>query len=133
MIVVDTSVFVAIKGGEPEAVVFGEALSRADELTMSAGNYLEAAMIAESRFGGRAALDTWLRERRIQVHPVDLSTAQLAADAFARFGKGRHPAGLNYGDCFAYALAKSLDAPLLHKGKDFSQTDILVALVEPSA
>ncbi len=128
MIVVDTSVFVAIKGGEPEAASFGEALSRADGLSMSAGNYLESAMIAESRFSGRAALDAWLIDRRIRIQAVDLTTAQLAADAFARFGKGRHPAGLNYGDCFAYALAKSLDAPLLYKGKDFPQTDIRAAM-----
>lgn len=129
MIVVDTSVFVAIKGGESEAASFGEALSRADELAMSAGNYLESAMIAESRFGGRAALDAWLNDRRIRIQAVDLTIAQIAADAFARFGKGRHPAGLNYGDCFAYALAKSLDAPLLYKGKDFPQTHIRAAMI----
>jgi ribonuclease VapC len=95
---------------------------------MSAGNYLECAMIAESRFGGRAVLDNWLRERAIEIVSVDLPMAQGAAEAFRRFGKRTHQAALNYGDCFAYALAKSLDAPLLFKGCDFALTDIQSAL-----
>lgn len=94
---------------------------------MSAATYLECAIIAERRFGGRAALDAWLIRRTIEIHPVDQALAQRAADAFARFGKGRHPAGLNFGDCFSYALAQSLGAPLLFKGNDFARTDLIPA------
>ncbi|WP_407521619.1 type II toxin-antitoxin system VapC family toxin [Methylobacterium oryzisoli] len=125
---VDSSVFVAIATLEADADALSEAMSRAGRCVMSAGNYLECAMIAESRFGGRAALDAWIQRRGIDILPVDHALARSAADAFARFGKGRHPAGLNYGDCFAYALARTLDAPLLYKGGDFARTDIATAL-----
>lgn len=125
--IVDTSVFVAIVGAEPEADRFGEALGASLSSLLSAGNYLECVMIAETRFGGRARLDEWLRDMGIAVVPVDLALAQRAADAFVRFGKGRHPAALNYGDCFAYALAQSLGAPLLYKGADIARTDIAPA------
>src|SRR5215213_3248395 len=110
MIVVDTSVFVAMAAEAPDAQRFVAPLRLADERAMAAGNYLECAILAETRLGGRLVLDRWLRQEGIRVTPVDHDLAQVAADAFARFGKGRHPAGLNYGDCFAYALAKSLGA-----------------------
>jgi ribonuclease VapC len=128
MIAVDSSAFVAILALEPEAERFSRRLAEADARAMSAGNYLECAMIAESRFGGRAVLDNWLRERAIEIVSVDLPMAQGAAEAFRRFGKRTHQAALNHGDCFAYALAKSLDAPLLFKGCDFALTDIQSAL-----
>lgn len=128
MIAIDSSVFVAILASEPEAAAFSQTLGEADARAMSAGNYLECAMLAESRFGGRVVLDDWLRDRRVEVVPVDLRMAQEAAEAFRRFGKP-HRAALNYGDCFAYGLAKSLKAPLLFKGNDFPQTDIRPALV----
>jgi len=128
VIAVDTSVFVAILASEPEAETFSQRLGEATTRAMSAGNYLECAMMAERRFGGRAVLDNWLRDRAIEIVPVDLRMAQEAAEAFRRFGRRMHPAALNYGDCFAYALAKSLNAPLLYKGKDFARTDIAPAL-----
>lgn len=128
MIVVDTSVFIAILAQEPDETGFAHALANADARVMSAGNYLECAIVTERRFQGRADLDDWLIRRHVEVVPVDLGLVRLAADAFARFGRGRHPAGLNYGDCFAYALAKSLNAPLLYKGSDFARTDIASAL-----
>ena len=129
MIVVDTSVFVATMANEPEQDGFLRAMLRAPRLAMSAGTYLECAIVIEGRrLGARLDLDDWLVLRRIEVLPVDLATAQLAANAFATFGRGRHPAGLNYGDCFAYALAKSLGARLLYKGDDFARTDIESAL-----
>ena len=128
MIVVDTSAFVAILAQEPDEARFARALGDADARVMSAGNYIECAIVAERRFQGRADLDEWLIRRHVEVVPVDLGHARLAADAFARFGKGRHPAALNYGDCFAYALAKSLNAPLLYKGGDFARTDVAPAL-----
>lgn len=128
MIVIDSSVFVAIATLEPDADALSEAMARAGRCVMSAGNYLECAMIAESRFGGRTALDAWIQRRGIDILPVDHGLARIAADAFARFGKGRHLAGLNFGDCFAYALARTLGAPLLYKGGDFARTDIAPAL-----
>ena len=129
MIVVDTSVFIAFVRREPEVDEFRQALLRASRAKMSAGSYLECAIVATGRgLGGRDVLDTWLTARNIAIAPVDAALAQLAADAFARFGRGRHPAGLNYGDCFSYALAKSLRAPLLFKGEDFGKTDIMAAL-----
>ncbi|MGA0596965.1 type II toxin-antitoxin system VapC family toxin [Enterovirga sp. CN4-39] len=130
MIVVDTSAVLSIMLEEPEADDVRRALLRASSRCMSAGNYLECAMVmAGRRLGGRADLDEWLALRRIDLMAVDRDLAVLGADAFIRFGKGRHPAGLNYGDCFAYALARHLRAPLLFKGGDFARTDIEPALV----
>lgn len=128
MIAVDTSVFVAIFLQESDSARFTDALASAPNAAMSAGNYLEAAMVASRKAGGLADLDAWLDRFEIAVVPVDLPLARLAADAFARFGKGRHAAGLNYGDCFSYALAQSLRAPLLFKGDDFARTDVAPAL-----
>jgi ribonuclease VapC len=128
LIVVDTSAFVAIVAGEPDAISFARALGRAADRVMSAGNYLECGILAQSRFAGRPTLDEFLQRRAVRVVPVDLAMAQLAAEAFGRYGKGRHPASLNYGDCFAYALAKRLGAPLLYKGDDFARTDMRSAL-----
>lgn len=129
MIVVDTSAIVAIAALEADADLLSRALLRAATRSMSAGTYLECAMVMAGRWlGGRDDLDEWLNLRRIEIVPLDLDQARLAADAFLRFGRGRHPAGLNYGDCFAYALATRLRAPLLFKGDDFSRTDIRPAL-----
>jgi ribonuclease VapC len=130
MIVVDTSAVLSVMLEEPEADTVREALLRASGRSMAASNYVECAMVmAGRRIGGRVDLDEWLDLRRIEVAAVDRQIAVLAADAFVRFGKGRHPAGLNYGDCFAYALAKHLGAPLLYKGQDFALTDIPSALM----
>jgi ribonuclease VapC len=129
MIVVDTSAVLCVMLEEPEADAVREALLRASRRSLSASNYVECAMvIAGRRIGGRSDLDEWLAIRGVDVVAVDRSLAELAADAFVRFGRGRHPAGLNYGDCFAYALAKHLRAPLLFKGSDFAMTDIQPAL-----
>ncbi len=129
MIVVDTSIFVAIMADEPDQSSFRKVLLNAEARSMSAGNYLEAVMVLEGRrLGSRQDLDEWLTLRRAGIVAVDLPLARLAADAFVRYGKGRHPAGLNYGDCFAYALARQLGAPLLFKGGDFARTDITPAL-----
>ncbi|MCJ2097140.1 type II toxin-antitoxin system VapC family toxin [Methylobacterium sp. J-072] len=125
MIVVDSSAFIAIQRREPEAEGFSRALALADAPAMAAATYLECAIVASRVVDGRSVLDDWIQARRISVVPVDHALAQVAADAFARFGKGRHPAGLNFGDCFAYALARTLNAPLLFKGDDFARTDVL--------
>ncbi|MCJ2068065.1 type II toxin-antitoxin system VapC family toxin [Methylobacterium sp. J-030] len=127
MIVLDSSAFIAIQRAEPEAEQFSRLLSLADIVVMAAATYLECAIVAARVPNGRAVLDAWIAARRISIVPVDHTLAQIAADAFARYGKGRHPAGLNFGDCFAYALARSLNAPLLFKGADFSRTDVMRA------
>ena len=130
MIVVDTSAVLTVMLEEPEADAVRETLLRASGRLISASNYVECAMVmAGRRIGGLLDLDDWLDLRRIEVAAVDRQIAVLAADAFVRFGRGRHPAGLNYGDCFAYALAKHLRAPLLYTGRDFALTDIASALV----
>src|SRR3954470_5349663 len=108
MIVVNTSVFVAMGLSEPDADRLLRALAGASRRSISAGNYLECAIVAQRKLGGAADLDRWLLQRDIAVIPVDYATARIAADAYARFGRARHPAGLNYGDCFAYALASRL-------------------------
>jgi len=128
MIVIDSSVFVALIQREPESAAMTIEMAGARRRVMSAGNYVECAMVAIGRLGGVAVLDEWLSRRSVEVASVDHDLAHLAGDAFRRFGKGRHEARLNYGDCFAYALAKSLDAPLLFKGDDFARTDIRPAL-----
>ena len=129
MIVVDTSAVLSVMLEEPEADAVRAVLLRASGRSISASNYVECAMVmAGRRLGGRVDLDEWLSLRQIEVSAVDRQVAALAADAFVRFGKGRHPAGLNYGDCFAYALARQLGAPLLFKGGDFARTDITPAL-----
>jgi ribonuclease VapC len=129
MIVVDTSAVLSVMLEEPEADAVRAVLLRASGRSISASNYVECAMVmAGRRLGGRVDLDEWLSLRQIEVSAVDRQVAALAAEAFVRFGRGRHPAGLNYGDCFAYALARQLGAPLLFKGGDFARTDITPAL-----
>lgn len=126
MMVVDSSAIVAIARDEADARAFFERLDTSSLNLMSAGNLQETLIVLI----GMDVNDVEARVRRIieecgiTIVPVDATLAQLAADAFRRFGKGRHPARLNFGDCFAYALARARDLPLLFKGKDFSKTDI---------
>lgn len=123
-LVIDPSVFVAILSNEPEADAFAAKIRAHPRRVMSAPGYLECAMVANRWQSGRADLDAWLERESIAVIAIDHALAVRAADAFARYGKGRHPAGLNFGDCFFYALASALDAPLLFKGEDFARTDL---------
>ena len=125
--VIDTSALVAILRNEPERRSFNQAIEAADRRAMSAASFVEASMIIESRYGpdGIRDLDLFIAKARIELVPVDIEQAHVARTAFRDYGKRRHPAGLNYGDCFAYALAKILDEPLLFKGTDFSLTDIV--------
>lgn len=127
MIVVDASVLVALFENEPEAPDFFETLTRAPVAVISAANWLEAAIRCDRthEIGGAVLFDALMSLFQITIEPVTVQHAKLAREARARFGKGSgHPAQLNDGDCFAYALAKALDAPLLFKGNDFSQTDL---------
>jgi ribonuclease VapC len=111
---------------EENAPAIAQAIERESPCLLSAANLLEAAMVIESRKGeiGGHELDLLLYRARIEVVAVDQDQAEIARLAWRRFGKGRHPAGLNYGDCFAYALAKSRRAALLFAGDDFMRTDI---------
>lgn len=127
MMVVDTSALVAILNDEPERRVFNESIEAASATYVSAANLLETRIVLFAGSGEAAilALDAFLLESGITVVEVSSRIADLAFDAYRRFGKGTgHGAGLNFGDCFSYALAKHLDVPLLFKGDDFSRTDI---------
>lgn len=127
--VIDTSALVAMLGDEPEAELF-EASLEADPVRMfSVASYVEAAIVIESRFGepGGRELDLWLHRATVDLVAVDVAQAEAARAAYRRYGKGRHRAGLNYGDCFSYALAKVSGQPLLFKGDDFRHTDIVAA------
>lgn len=126
--IIDTSALVAILQGEPERRNLIEAIDRTDTRRMSAASLVEVSMVIESRFGpdGLRALDRFLSRAGIEFVAVDYEQALVARDAFSRFGKGRHRAGLNYGDCFAYALSRVLGEALLYKGDDFAHTDLML-------
>lgn len=124
--VIDTSALVAMLTDEPGAPDFEAAVEFDPVRLMSTASYLEAAIVIETRFGesGGRELDLWLHRAGVNLVAVDADQADAARAAYRRFGKGRHRAGLNYGDCFAYALAKTSGQPLLFKGDDFAHTDI---------
>jgi len=124
--VIDTSALLAILLNEPERRAFNEAIEAAESRVMSAATFVEVSMVVESRFGsgGIRDLDLFIERAGIELVSVDSKQAHVARRAFSQFGKGRHQAGLNYGDCFAYALATVLGEPLLYKGEDFPKTDV---------
>lgn len=127
--IVDTSAIVAILFNEAEAAIYAQAIARADSCRVSAATFVETAIVVESQTkdSGSRQLDAFLRRAGITIEPVTEEHAHLARQAFTDYGKGRHPAGLNYGDCFSYALAKATGEPLLFKGKDFAKTDLVAA------
>jgi len=127
--VIDTSAIVAVLQEEPETGRFLARLEADPTRLMSAASYLEAAIVIEDRFGydGIRDLKLFLHEAGIDIEPVTFDQAELAREAYRRYGRGNHPAALNYGDCFAYALAKATREPLLFKGDDFSRTDVAPA------
>ncbi|MBA3811775.1 MAG: type II toxin-antitoxin system VapC family toxin [Caulobacteraceae bacterium] len=124
--VVDSSALMAILGREPEEREFRNAIKTAANRLLSAATRVEVGLVALSRRGepGLDQMRALLEGLKLEVVALSDEQAKLAIDAFRRFGKGRHPAGLNFGDCFSYALAKATGEPLLFKGDDFSQTDI---------
>ena len=126
--VIDTSAIMAVLKLEAEAVAFAEIIEGAERKLISAGTVLEAGIVVEGRSqGGGRELDGFLAAARIEIVPFDAEQAGIAREAFRRFGKGRHPAGLNFGDCIAYALSQHAGEPLLYKGDDFSKTDVVRA------
>ncbi len=131
--VVDTSAVLAILQLEPEAERFARALEQAAERLISAVSVLEAGIISVSRRGpaGARGLDSFIAIAELEVVPFDAEQAGIARDAFNRYGKGRHAASLNFGDCAAYALAATRALPLLYKGADFSMTDVASASEAP--
>jgi ribonuclease VapC len=129
--VIDTSAIVAILFGEPEAATFAEAIERDAVRLMSAASVLEAAIVVESELGdpGARELDLLLYQAGITISPFSPEHLAAARHAFRAFGKGRHAAALNFGDCFSYALSRSTGEPLLFKGEDFSRTDVAPCLL----
>ena len=130
--VIDTSALVAILTGEAERRTFIESMEAAESRLVSAATFVETSLVIESRYGleGLRDLDLFLTTGGVEVTAVDVDQAHAARRAFSRFGKGRHRAGLNYGDCFSYALSITTGEPLLFKGDDFGHTDVPV--VAPS-
>jgi ribonuclease VapC len=124
--VIDTSALLAILQDEPERRRFNEILEAAETRSLSTAAFVETSIVIESRYGaaGLRDLDALMATASIALVEVSPEQAHLARSAFSQFGKGRHPAGLNFGDCFSYALAKSLGEPLLYKGENFARTDV---------
>lgn len=127
--VIDTSALVAILLGEPEAEPFALAIAGDPKRLVSAFTALETGIVIEAKKGesGGRELDLLFHQARIEIVPMTVEQFEIARSAWRNYGKGRHPAGLNIGDCCSYALAKCAGEPLLFKGSDFSQTDIKAA------
>ena len=126
--VIDTSAVLAILQNEPERRAINEAVEAADARAMSVATFVESSMVVESRYGpdGVRDFDLYMAKAQVALVPVDAEQGRLARDAFRKYGKGRHRAGLNFGDCFSYALARSLAEPLLFKGDNFAHPDVAV-------
>lgn len=124
--VIDSSALAAILFGEPERRPFIEAIEAAGTRLLSVANWVEISIVIEARYGAEGArdLERFIESAGIEIVPVDAEQGRLASDAWVRFGKGRHRAALNFGDCFAYALASATGHALLFKGEDFVHTDL---------
>lgn len=124
--VLDTSALLAILFDEPERRAFNEKIAADPTRLLSAASLVETAIVIESRAGaaGGRDLDLFIHKAGLSIEAVDANQAEIARRAFRAYGKGRHPAGLDFGDCFAYALAKATGEALLCKGDDFAQTDL---------
>jgi ribonuclease VapC len=128
--IVDTSALLAVLFGEKDAEVYARAISEADVCRISAATFVEVSVVVESQTGdaGSRHWDSFFRTAGISMEPVTEEQAHAARQAWSDFGKGRHPAGLNFGDCFSYALSKVSGEPLLFKGQDFRKTGIPAVL-----
>jgi len=125
-VVIDTSAIIALMLNEPQSASLETSIREDPTRIMSAASALEAAIVCQQRFGeqGGAVLDRWIEKAGVVLVPFDGDQLGAAREAYRRFGRGRHPAGLNYGDCFAYALSSVSGQPLLFVGNDFNQTDV---------
>jgi ribonuclease VapC len=131
--VIDTSALVAILCDEPDASLFEAAIESDPTRLISSATLLETAIVIEARFGeeGGRELDLLIHKAQIEIAPFDHEQVEIAREAYRTYGRGRHPAALNYGDCFAYALSTVRGEPLLYKGEDFAKTDIQRAVIHP--
>jgi ribonuclease VapC len=130
-VIIDTSALLAILRDEPDALDYAQALASASIRRISAANYVEAAAVIDAGHDPVASrrFDELLREAQCVIEPVTEAQARVAREAYRDFGRGTsHPAHLNFGDCFAYALAKAMNEPLLFKGNDFKYTDVIPAI-----
>jgi ribonuclease VapC len=127
--VIDTSALIAIFLGEPERDAFVRNIAQSESRLLSAANAFETGMVLEAKRGEAAGreFDLFVVRAQLEIVPVDADQVEIARAAWCKFGKGRHAAGLNFGDCFAYALAKWSGEKLLAKGEDFRFTDIELA------
>jgi ribonuclease VapC len=127
--IIDTSALIAILDQEPEAERIALALAATPERSLSAANLVEAGIVMQARRGDEGArdLDLLLAKLNVEIIPFTARQAEIARKAFRRYGRGRHVAQLNFGDCCAYALAKDASESLLFKGIDFTQTDVAIA------
>jgi len=130
-VVIDTSAILAILFDEPEAEAFSIAVQQESVRLVSAATVLESALVLQKRSGDKApqVLDRVIRELPVEIRGVDLEQLKWARYALETYGRGRHPARLNFGDCFSYALAKATGEPLLFKGNDFSRTDLTAVIL----
>jgi len=128
--IVDSSAILAILFSEDDAESYAQAITDADACRISAANFVEVAIVveAQTKATGSRQFDAFFRRAGIIIEPVTEEQAHIARQAYTDFGKGRHKAGLNFGDCFAYALAKTTGEKLLFKGEDFTKTDIPSAI-----
>jgi ribonuclease VapC len=133
-VVIDTSALLAIFLAEPERKPFLDSIFQAETRMISAASVLETGIVLEARRGESAGreFDLFLVRANLQIVSLDSEQVEIARSAWRKYGKGRHPAGLNFGDCFAYALAKFTGEPLLAKGNDFAATDIEVCSLPPT-
>jgi ribonuclease VapC len=129
-LIVDTSALIAILYAEDDAEIYAAALASAERCLISAANYLETGIVVDRQRGAAAGrqFDSLLVRAGILIEPVTREQADIARQAYLDFGRSIHPAALNFGDCFSYALARSMAMPLLFKGKDFALTDVTPAL-----
>jgi ribonuclease VapC len=128
--ILDTSAVLAVLRDEDDGISFAEMIREADTCRISAPSFVELSMVLEATAGdtGILACDTFFRDNEIRIEAFTEEHAHAARQGFTRYGKGRHPAGLNMGDCFSYALAKVTGEPLLFKGNDFRKTDVTPAI-----
>ncbi|HXM30333.1 MAG TPA: type II toxin-antitoxin system VapC family toxin [Chthoniobacterales bacterium] len=128
--IIDPSAIIAILNDEPERRAFTEAIEQSGTCLLSVAGFVEASMVIDNYHGydGLRDFDLLLADAGIELAPVDAEQAHMARQAFRQYGKGRHPAALNFGDCFSYALAQATGFPLLFKGNDFTKTDIQAAI-----